>query len=82
METAGTGVRVTTIQPGDVNSELTTRNDQVDPEAYKDFVTSAEPTEHKILDPKDIGEAVYYAVSQPNNVAINEILVEPAHAPV
>jgi len=81
QETAGTGVRVTTIQPGDVNSELTVRNSQIDQEAYTDFVASTSQTENKILDPHDIGDAVAYVVCQPSHVAINEILVEPAHAP-
>jgi len=80
LETAGKGIRVTTIQPGDVNSELTTRNNDVDAEAYSEFVGSAS-SENKVLDPNNIGDAVVYAVCQPPHVAVNEILVEPAHAP-
>ncbi len=36
----------------------------------------------KILEAEDIGRAVVYAVSQPNYVAINEILIEPREAPM
>ena len=64
-----------------MNSELTVRNDQVDQEAYNDFVANVPESDDKVLDPKDIGEAVVYAVRQPSHVAVNEILVEPAHAP-
>ena len=35
----------------------------------------------KILDPEDVGRAVVYAVSQPDHVAVNEILVEPKECP-
>lgn len=80
LETAGKGIRVTTIQPGDVNSELTTRNQDVDSEAYSEFVGSGS-SENRVLDPNNIGDAVVYAVCQPSHVAVNEILVEPAHAP-
>ena len=36
----------------------------------------------EILSPNDIGRAVVYIASQPRNVAINELLVEPAGAPI
>ena len=38
-------------------------------------------TSMKILDPEDVGRAVVYAVSQPDHVAVNEILVEPKECP-
>lgn len=35
-----------------------------------------------ILSPDDIGRAVVYIASQPRNVAINELLVEPTGSPI
>ena len=37
---------------------------------------------HKILEPTDIANAVVYAVSQPEYVGVNEILIEPREAPI
>jgi len=33
------------------------------------------------LDPEDVASAVLYAVTAPNHVGINEILIEPRDAP-
>ena len=35
----------------------------------------------KFLQPKDIGQAVVYAVSQPPSVGVHDILIEPAAYP-
>ncbi|RDD46798.1 Linear gramicidin synthase subunit D [Trichoplax sp. H2] len=76
LETAGSGVRVTSIQPGDVSTEILTYG--VDAEARKKYGGSAES---KILRPLDIANAVVYALTQPSFVAVNEILIEPADVP-
>lgn len=36
----------------------------------------------RILDPEDVGKAVLYAVSQPEHVGVNEILIEPRENPI
>ncbi|XP_071951852.1 uncharacterized protein [Antedon mediterranea] len=75
-EIADSGVKVTCIQPGDVVTELLAHS--TDNEAKSEY---ADNSGEKVLDPNDIGRAVVYAVSQPAHVAINEILIEPRHAP-
>lgn len=61
-ELAKTGVKVTSISPGMVDTAITA--------AYN-------PTDRKKLDPQDIAEAVLYALTQPSHVNVNEITVRP-----
>src|SRR5699024_6471657 len=60
-ELAHTGVRVTNISPGMVDTGLL--------DGYE--------LKRKPLDPSDIANAVFYAVSQPSYVNVNEITVRP-----
>lgn len=62
-ELAKTGVRVTNISPGMVNTTLTNE--------------SSWNNERKKLETKDIAKAVVYAVTQPDYVNVNEITVRP-----
>ena len=75
-ETASSGLRVTCIQPGNVETPLLATS--TDEDALK---TYGEPTGAKVLEPADIGRAVVYAVTQPEWCAVNEILVEPRQEP-
>ena len=77
LETAGTGLRVTTVQPGNVATELHTMS--TDEAAVKLY---GEPTGAKVLEPEDVADSVMYALAQPDHVAINEVLVEPRDEPV
>ncbi|HDZ5513878.1 TPA: SDR family oxidoreductase [Staphylococcus aureus] len=61
-ELAKTGVNVTSISPGMVDTAITA--------AYN-------PSDRKKLDPQDIAEAVLYALTQPSHVNVNEITVRP-----
>ncbi|MDR8630722.1 SDR family oxidoreductase [Staphylococcus aureus] len=61
-ELAKTGVKVTSISPGMVDTAITA--------AYN-------PTDRKKLGPQDIAEAVLYALTQPKHVNVNEITVRP-----
>ncbi|HEG7413552.1 SDR family oxidoreductase [Staphylococcus aureus] len=61
-ELAKTGVKVTSISPGMVDTAITA--------AYN-------PTDRKKLEPQDIAEAVLYALTQPKHVNVNEIIVRP-----
>lgn len=60
-ELAHTGVRVTNISPGMVDTNLTSRMNMT----------------RKPLEPEDIANAVFYAISQPPYVNVNEITVRP-----
>ncbi|CAC5390928.1 Uncharacterized oxidoreductase SA2266,Uncharacterized oxidoreductase Lmo0432,Uncharacterized oxidoreductase SAR2567,Uncharacterized oxidoreductase SACOL2488,Uncharacterized oxidoreductase Lin0452,Uncharacterized oxidoreductase SSP0419 [Staphylococcus saprophyticus subsp. saprophyticus ATCC 15305 _ NCTC 7292],Uncharacterized oxidoreductase SH0585 [Mytilus coruscus] len=72
------GIRVTCIQPGDVTVEDREKT-HPDPRS-KDLDTSYQVG--KLLDPTDIANAVLYAVTQPENVAINEVLVQNREFPL
>lgn len=76
LETVGSGLRVTTIQPGNVDTGLL--NMSTDAEALKKY---GEPTGAKVLDAEDIAGAILYAVTQPEHVAVNEVLIEPRDEP-
>ena len=77
LETAGTGVKVTTIQPGNVATGLPALSQ--DTEALKLY---GQPSGARILDPEDVAGFVVYALVQPDHVAVNEVLVEPRDEPV
>jgi NADP-dependent 3-hydroxy acid dehydrogenase YdfG len=40
-----------------------------------------QPTGAKVLDPEDVAASIVYALSQPDHVAVNEVLVEPRDEP-
>jgi NADP-dependent 3-hydroxy acid dehydrogenase YdfG len=60
-EAVGTGVRVTLLQPGVVDTDL----------IYDEM------RQKPMLDPDDIARAVCYALDQPPSVDVNEIVVRP-----
>ena len=77
LETAGTGLKVTTIQPGDVATDLLALSE--DEEALERY---SPPSVAQVLEPKDVAASVIHALRQPDHVAVNEILVEPRDEPV
>ena len=77
LETAGMGVKVTTIQPGNVATDLISMSG--DEEALEEY---GQPGESRVLDPEDVAASVVHALVQPEHVAVNEILVEPRDEPV
>jgi len=77
LETAGTGLRVTSVQPGNTKTDLLGMS--TDQEAIKKF---GEPTGAKVLDPEDVARSIVYALSQPEHVSVNEVLVEPRDEPI
>jgi NADP-dependent 3-hydroxy acid dehydrogenase YdfG len=77
LETAGTGVKVTTIQPGNVATHLLALSS--DEEALKLY---GQQSGARVLDPEDVAASVVHVLKQPDHVAVNEILVEPRDEPV
>ncbi|KAL4002395.1 thioester reductase domain protein [Acanthocheilonema viteae] len=78
LEMVEHGIRVTNVQPGDVETELTSHS--IDKEACAKYDVSK--AGHPILNPSDVARAVLYAVNQPSSVAVNEILIEPQATPI
>jgi NADP-dependent 3-hydroxy acid dehydrogenase YdfG len=68
-------VRVTTIYPGAVESELmqSSNDEQTINQIASDF------SEVSFISPTAISQAVHYAIAQPKEVAVNEIVVRPSN---
>jgi NADP-dependent 3-hydroxy acid dehydrogenase YdfG len=67
------GVRVTRIKPGFVDTELQSHN-------TGEVLETLEAMREHLRDPlraQDIANGILYAVSQPPNVSINEVLIRP-----
>jgi amino acid adenylation domain-containing protein/thioester reductase-like protein len=77
VETAGSGLRVTSVQPGNVATDLLGMS--TDQEALKKY---GEPSGAKVLEPADVARSIVYALSQPEHVAVNEVMIEPRDEPI
>ncbi|KAI0396544.1 enterobactin synthetase component F [Xylariaceae sp. FL0594] len=77
LETAGSGLRVTSVQPGNTATDLLAMS--TDREAVEKY---GEPTGAKVLAPEEVADAVVYALRQPDHVAVNEVLIEPRDEPI
>jgi NADP-dependent 3-hydroxy acid dehydrogenase YdfG len=73
QEAVPIGVRVTVIEPGAVATELPAHNRPEILEQISKVLQDVTP-----LSADDIARAVVYAISQPANVSINEMLVRPS----
>jgi NADP-dependent 3-hydroxy acid dehydrogenase YdfG len=74
QEVAPLGIRVTLIEPGFVEStEIFGENSQPLQDEMRTRLNVANP-----LEPRDVADAVVYAIGRPAHVAVNEILVRPA----
>ena len=67
------GVRVTLIEPGAVATELGGHNR---PEVLEQMAKAFQGV--TLLASEDIAEAILYAIGQPANVSVNEVLVRPS----
>lgn len=73
QEVTERGVRVTLIEPGVVETEL---RDHITDQSAKEAI-SARAADMRQLQSTDIAAAIVYATTQPEHVAVNEILVRP-----
>jgi NADP-dependent 3-hydroxy acid dehydrogenase YdfG len=74
QEALHSGVRVTTVAPGFVETELQGHN--VNPMVQQALDRSREQI-GDVLRAEDIADAILYAVSRPSHVCFNEVLVRP-----
>jgi clavulanate-9-aldehyde reducatase len=73
QETTGSGIRVTLIEPGAVTTELREHNRPEIIELMDKRIGDTVP-----LEASDIANAILYAIGQPPNVSVNELLVRPS----
>jgi NADP-dependent 3-hydroxy acid dehydrogenase YdfG len=73
QEVTARGVRVVTIEPGMVDTELTSH---IGDPAIRDMAKQMYGS-LRTLRADDVAAAVLYAVEQPDHVAVNEILLRP-----
>ena len=73
QEAVGLGVRVTLVEPGAVATELPGHNR---PEVLEQMLKRFQGVTP--LAAEDIANAVLYAIGQPANVSVNEVLVRPS----
>ncbi len=74
-EVAGSGIRVSCVEPGFVDTELQGHNEHP---MVKEGIDQMREQIGEVLTAEDIASAIVYTVSQPPRVAINEVLVRPA----
>jgi NADP-dependent 3-hydroxy acid dehydrogenase YdfG len=74
QEALHAGIRVTIVEPGFVDTELQGHNE--DP-AVKGAIDKMQEEIGDILKAEDIADAIRYAVTRPQRVCINEMLIRP-----
>jgi len=70
-------IKVTIVAPGAVDTELP---DHITDEDARESLSGLMSLER--LQPEDIANAIVYAVTQPERVSVNEILIRPTQQPV
>lgn len=77
QELLADGIRVSIVEPGAVDTELP---DHITDEDARDSLSGILQIER--LQAEDIANAIAYAVTQPERVSVNEILIRPTQQPV
>lgn len=76
MELQEDGIRITIVEPGAVKTELT---EHITDEDALDAMSGLLSLD--ILKSEDIANSIVYAVTQPENVSVNEVLIRPTQQP-
>ncbi len=74
QEALHSGVRVTCVEPGFVDTELQGHNENP---VVKDAIEKMRERIGDLLAAEDVADAIAYAVTRPPHVSLNEILVRP-----
>ena len=74
QEALHAGIRVTTVAPGHVETELQGHN--VNP-LVQQALERAKEKIGEVLQAEDVADAILYAISRPPHVCLNEVLVRP-----
>jgi NADP-dependent 3-hydroxy acid dehydrogenase YdfG len=77
QESIGSGIRVTLIEPGRVDTELREHTREEVRDQLAGGFAGVEP-----LTPEQVADAVLYAVAQPPNVSVSELLIRPSASPM
>ncbi len=74
QEVSKYNIKITCIEPGNADTELFVHSTDMEAREQYDSTISGK---HVILSPEDVAQAVLYSISQPDHVAINEVLIQP-----
>ena len=77
QEALHAGIRVTIIEPGFVNTELQGHNEGNEMVMAATKKMREDIGEDNLLQAEDIADAIVYALTRPQHVSINELLVRP-----
>src|SRR5947199_3406395 len=75
QEVSGAGIRTTVIEPGFVDTELQGHNEHP---AVREGIEKMRESLPEVLQAGDIAAGILYAVTQPQRVDVNEVLMRPA----
>jgi NADP-dependent 3-hydroxy acid dehydrogenase YdfG len=75
QESVASKIRVIVVEPGYVETELQAHNENP---VVREAIDKSREKIGKVLTAEDIADGIAYAVTRPQHVAINEILIRPA----